>query len=79
MAARVLEISRHEGTANTAQTAYPRRPARVYRFPAPAAVVHGHVDREGAHRHNPLRMHLAIELAIGVTIWLTWYLWRLAH
>jgi hypothetical protein len=42
-------------------------------------VVHGHADREGAHRHNPLRLHLAIELAIGVTIWLTWYLWRLAH
>jgi hypothetical protein len=79
VAGQVLDISKHENTIRAiAFTERAGRSARLYRFPsreqatlpcAPAA----------RRRPSELRIHLAVEITIGLMFWLIWFIWRLTH
>jgi hypothetical protein len=80
VAGQVLDISKHENAVardpawRTTRTASGKR-ARIYSFPAPAAAVSN--APEAPKRR--LRLHLAVELAIGFMLWLSWYIWHHLH
>jgi len=88
VAAQVVEISKQEG-AEWARPSHLGRPARLYRFPsrttglphvpleiAPTAQVAAE-EAEAPQTH--FRFRLAIELALGFAVWLTWFIWHQAH
>jgi hypothetical protein len=85
VAGQVLDISKHENAVardaawrasrTVSRTASGGKRARIYSFPAPAAAVSN--APEAPKRR--LRLHLAVELAIGFMLWLSWYIWHHLH
>lgn len=73
MVAQVLEITKHENRMRTSRPYRDGMGARVYRFPSRGAA------SQDAPPASRFRLHLALELAIGLAVWLTWFLWHLAH
>jgi hypothetical protein len=85
VAGQVLDISKHENIARSerpARAAAEKRSARLYRFPSPAHEANkvGPAPKAKAQRiPGTWRSRLAIELAIGFTMWLIWFWWRMLH
>ena len=79
MSAQVLEISKHDGVAQGARTGSSGRRARLYRFPSRTEVAQAQVEATIQPPKSRFRMRLAIEVAIGLAVWLTWFLWQHLH
>jgi hypothetical protein len=82
VAGQVLEISKHDNTSTARQLAHSGRTARLYRFPslpplAAAAQKPQNVAPKAPERR--FQLHLAVEVAIGLVVWLIWLLWRTFH
>lgn len=82
VAGQVLDISKHDNTARKAPVKLAGKRARLYPFPAPAAVAEPPVS--AVEQPEPLprsrfRLHLAVELGVGLFLWLLWYAWHLLH
>ena len=76
MAGQVLDISKHESTVRGTPSELVGRQARVYRFPSKTALP----PPPRAPRRKRLsnfRIHLAVEIAIGLFFWLVWFIWHL--
>jgi hypothetical protein len=79
VACQVLDISKHENTIRAiARTEPAGKGARLYRFPSRAQVILpcAEVSRK---RPSHFRIHLAVEITIGMMFWLIWFIWRLTH
>jgi hypothetical protein len=78
VAGQVLDISKHESTVRTSRPQGAGKRARVYRFPAgksellpaPAAAI---------GKKSNFRVHVVVEIAIGLLFWLIWFVWHLLH
>jgi hypothetical protein len=78
VACQVLEISKHENTIRaTAPSEHARQGARLYRFPSRVPVILPRAN--AAKKSSHFRIHLAVEITIGVMFWLIWFIWRLTH
>jgi hypothetical protein len=74
----VLDISKHEITIRTtARSARAGQVARLYRFPSRAPVTLP--PPKARKRPSQFRIHLAVEITIGLLFWLTWFVWHLMH
>src|SRR5271165_4511740 len=74
----VLDISKHEITCKKTSAGQLRTQARLYRFPSPAPLP-CQATKTTVVSRNRFRFHLAIELAIGLVVWLLWFCWHVAH
>lgn len=79
MTGQVLDISKHENTVRTPHPQGPGRSARLYRFPAGKCVMPVPPPPPVHSRKFKIRLHLMIELTIGLMLWLIWFIWRLTH
>lgn len=77
MAGQVLDISKHENSARTLPPQRPGRTARIYRFPAGKCIMPA--TPAAPARKSNLRTHLIVEVAIGLLLWLIWFIWHLLN
>jgi hypothetical protein len=77
VAGQVMDISKHETSARLPQAQRPGIPARLYRFPAGKSVLTIPPSAPPPARRSKLRLHLMVEVAIGLLIWLIWFIWHL--
>jgi hypothetical protein len=79
MVGQVLEISKHENPVITAWQPRPGVRARVYRFPARTPLIEPELKARaagGSSLGNYFRLHLPMDAAIGLVVWLLWYGWH---
>ena len=76
VAGQVLEISKQ---GNVAPTPRPGRPAQVYRFPSSKPESDVPATSAVAAPRLSFRMQLAIELGLGMLVWMLWFGWHLMH
>jgi hypothetical protein len=83
VAGQVPEISKHESTTRSARPQTLDGRGRLYVFPsATVAAGASMIPESGSAAAAPksrFRAHLAVELAIGIILWLLWFTWRLLH
>jgi hypothetical protein len=79
LAGQVLEISKHESTAKTRPSGLTGQCARVYRFPSRTVAVVPAPPIPKRRRVSNFRIHLVVELTIGLLFWLVWFIWHLMH
>ena len=78
MAGQLLEISKHENTLRATPSGLAGRRARIYQFPfkAPALPAQPSLTPRRKRLSN-LRIHLAVEIAVGLFLWLAWFVLHL--
>jgi hypothetical protein len=78
VAGQVLDISKHDNAARTPQPQSAGRSARIYRFPASKIAIPTPPPAP-ARRTSNLRLHLMIEIGVGLLLWFVWFIWHLLH
>ncbi len=79
MAGQLLEISKHESPGRfVAPPVVVGKSARVYLFPSKMAVAPPPRLPKKKHVSN-FRIHLVVELTIGLFFWMVWFVWHLVQ
>jgi hypothetical protein len=79
LAGQLLEISKHENTVRVVgPPVVVGKSARVYLFPSKIAVAPPLRPPKRKHVSN-FRIHLVVELTIGLFFWLVWFILHLMH
>jgi len=79
MTGHVLEISNYETPVMTARQPRPGARAQIYRFPARTPLTESELDPQDAPDgmlRTYVRLHLAMDAAIGLFVCLVWYGWH---
>ena len=76
MAGQVLDISKHESAMRDTPSVLVGRRARIYQFPSTTAVAPA-APVPKRKRLSNFRIHLAVELTVGLFFWLVWFIWHL--
>ena len=81
VAGQVLEISKHDNAARAPQEPGTGRTARIYRFPASKVAIPAPPPELPAprRRKSHFRLHLMIEITLGLMLWLAWFIWHLVR
>jgi hypothetical protein len=79
VAGQLLEISRHENTVRVvAPPVVVGKCARVYQFPSKTVLAPPPPPPKRKHVSN-FRIHLVVELTIGLFFWMVWFVLHLMH
>jgi hypothetical protein len=78
VAGQVLEISKHETAVRAGQAEHAGQGARIYRFPSRAQVTFPRA-KVPVRPRIWFRTYLLINIAIGMLVWLAWFVWHLMH
>lgn len=78
LAGQVLDISKHESTVRVTPSVLVGHRARVYRFPSKTPNVPPRpLPASKRKRLSNFRIHLAVEITIGLFFWLVWFVLHL--
>jgi hypothetical protein len=79
VAGQVLDISKHETPVRAAASSeHAGQGARIYRFPSQAQMAFPRAKVPMRPR-TWIRTYLLIDIAIGLLVWLGWFVWHLMH
>ncbi len=73
-----MDISKHDTAVTAGRPAPPGQNARLYRFPSRAQVILPQ-PRMTVRPRTWFRTHLMLEIALGLIVWLLWFVWHLMN